>query len=184
MGTDSAGRKPPIDLTEEQQALYDAIVSGPRSMSPFPPIDANGQLRQPFNLMLPAPRLGLIAQSMGAELRFGGVLPDRLRELAICLVAVHVGSLHEWRVHSSLAIEFGASTQQLAALRNQSSIPDLDQRETCGLKLCTALLRREEIHDSLREEAKREFGLEGVVEMAFLVGYYGLLANLLSLGKI
>jgi 4-carboxymuconolactone decarboxylase len=65
-------------LTQEQQALVEAIKSGPRGR-----FSNDG----PFAVYLQAPGLGQLAQQLGAHLRFGTSVPPRLAEVAILFTA-------------------------------------------------------------------------------------------------
>ncbi len=68
-------RLPKLDpdaLTPKQQQVFDAITNGPRD-----------GVRDPFAALLHHPGVAEHVQAMGIHLRFNGVLPGRLRELAI-----------------------------------------------------------------------------------------------------
>ena len=72
-------RLPELDpdaLTPKQQQVFDAITNGPRD-----------GVRGPFAALLHHPGVAEHVQAMGIHLRFNGVLPGRLRELAILTAA-------------------------------------------------------------------------------------------------
>ena len=67
-------RLPPLDpaaLSGGRTALYDKIMSGPR-----------GRVGGPMEAMVLCPAAGDPLQELGARLRFGGVLPGKLRSIA------------------------------------------------------------------------------------------------------
>lgn len=66
----------PAVLNGGQKALYDKIMNGPR-----------GQVAGPLEAMVQCSAAGDLLQELGDRLRFNGVLPGKLRELAILIVA-------------------------------------------------------------------------------------------------
>ena len=82
--------------------MYRAIAGGPRASGPFPLTDEKGHLRGPFNAMLLSPPVGLTLQAVGASVRYNTVLTDRVREMAILVVAAHWGSDFERESHEAV----------------------------------------------------------------------------------
>src|SRR6476659_5793146 len=96
----------PSALTPEQSALYTAITGGPRAQGPqhFALTSEDGSLRGPFDLMLRSPAVGTAQQELGAAIRYRTGFTDRMRELAILLVAAHWDSAFERESHEAIAI--------------------------------------------------------------------------------
>ena len=65
----------PETMTADQKRVADAIQSGPRG----------GGLRGPFNALLRSPELSDLVQRLGAFVRFGTSIPQRLNEMAIIM---------------------------------------------------------------------------------------------------
>jgi len=63
-------------MTEAQRAAADAIINGPRKA-----------IFGPFVPLLQTPALMERIGKTGEALRFEGILPERVRELAVCVVA-------------------------------------------------------------------------------------------------
>src|ERR1700753_3319538 len=85
-------RLPPLaldDLTGEQQALVDAIKSGPRGT-----FTNEG----PFAVFLHAPAFGALAQKLGAHVRLNTSIPPRLSEFAILCTGHFWKAQYEWYV--------------------------------------------------------------------------------------
>src|SRR6185369_9661825 len=121
----------PADLDEAQRLLYDRIVGGPRANGPRPvPLtEPDGSLRGPFNAMLYAPAVGEALQSLGAAVRFGTALSDRVREIAILAVAAHWDSAFERYAHEAIGRVVGLSEDIIAALRAGTEPPLTDPTE-------------------------------------------------------
>jgi 4-carboxymuconolactone decarboxylase len=65
----------PETMTADQKRVADAIQSGPRGAG----------LRGPFNALLRSPELCDLVQRVGAFVRFGTSIPQRLNEMAIIM---------------------------------------------------------------------------------------------------
>src|SRR6478752_1093701 len=109
----------PSELTTEQAALYAVIAGGPRAQGPqhFALTSGDGSLRGPFDLMLRSPAVGTAQQELGAAIRYRTKFTDRMRELAILLVAAHWDSTFERESHEAIARANGFGEDELAAIR-------------------------------------------------------------------
>ncbi len=102
------GRLPPLDptaLNGGQKALYDKIMRGPR-----------GRVGGPLEAMVLCPAAGDPLQELGGRLRFDGVLPGKLRELAILVAARFWTAQFEWHAHARIAREEGLDNAVIAAI--------------------------------------------------------------------
>jgi 4-carboxymuconolactone decarboxylase len=168
----------PDALTAAQSELYDRIVHGPRAGAAVPVTDEHGHLAGPFNALLYTPVLGDLVQRLGAALRFGSSLTDRQRELATLLVAARARSTYELSAHRTLAAQAGIDASVIDSLV-RGEIPDLpDPRDRAVLQLCQTLL------DDPAAARETDLGPELLVELTILVGYYQLLARLLTVAGV
>ncbi|XVQ86407.1 carboxymuconolactone decarboxylase family protein [Microbispora siamensis] len=168
----------PGELEAEQAEVYRAITGGPRAAGPqsFALADEEGRLRGPFNAMLLSPTVGLALQELGAAVRYGSVLRDRVREMAILVVAAHWGSAFEREAHEAVGRACGLTETELAALR-EGSPPDLaDPAERAAVRAAAALAEAGTLTDEEYGDAVAVLGERGVFELTTLVGYYSTLA--------
>jgi 4-carboxymuconolactone decarboxylase len=162
----------PDELDPEQRALYDALADPPGRVGLGP----DGCLRGPFDAMLRAPRSGTALQSVGAALRYGGVLPERVRELATLQVAAHHRSDFEWYAHAPLAATAGLPAALVEAVRTGGHVEPADPAERAAALVVAQLLTTGDVDDHAWADAVGHLGEAGAVELTTLVGYYGLLA--------
>ncbi|MER7922360.1 carboxymuconolactone decarboxylase family protein [Streptomyces sp. NPDC096057] len=169
---------PPGELDEEQAKVYRSITGGPRAAGPqaFALSDPEGRLRGPFNAMLLSPPVGHAVQALGAAVRYGSVLSDRAREMAILAVAAHWNSPFERAAHEAVGRTAGLTEPELAALR-AGTVPELgDPAERAVLRATIALLRHGALGDEEYAETVSRVGERGLFELTTLVGYYATLA--------
>lgn len=168
------------DLDAEGQALYRQIVEGPRaSISSLDLKDSAGSLHGPFGLMLRVPALGSPLQELGTAIRFRTRLGDRERELLTLRVASAVDSEFEWYAHHAAGRAVGLTDDGLAALKTGSYLPE-DPVEDQLLRLCDVLIVHGELSDTEYAELVEVVGVERVLEVVILVGYYRTLAQMMG----
>ena len=161
-------RPPMLDearLTPAQQKVFDAIRSGPR-----------GVVEGPLRVWLQSPALAEPAQRLGAFCRYGTRLPARLSELAIITVGAHWRSGFEWHVHAPIAERAGIAAEAIEAIRTGAA-PTLAQAdERAVFDFSRELLQTRQVSDRAYDTAVRQIGLEAVVELVGLLGYYTLIS--------
>ena len=167
------------DLDDEQRRLYERIVGGPRQNSLFKIREADGSLTGPFGTMLIAPAVGAALNGLGEATRFHSSLEDRLREIAILTVASHRRSSYEWYAHELIARNLGFGDQELGAVRTNDASFWSDPGERVTHELALVLLEHGSPHDELYRRAEEQLGVDGVVELVTLVGYYDTLAMMM-----
>jgi 4-carboxymuconolactone decarboxylase len=181
MSTPRRRRATPAELTEEQRALHHRITGGPRAAGPqhFALTDAEDRLAGPFDALLLSPAVGTALQEVGAAVRYGSELTDRVRELAILRVAGHWDSAFERTAHATIGRAVGVTEPEIAAAA-AGTRPDLiDPTESAALAVVEALVLRGDLGDDEYARAVDRIGERGVFELTALVGYYATLALLL-----
>ncbi|WP_049822509.1 carboxymuconolactone decarboxylase family protein [Arthrobacter sp. H41] len=182
-----AGRFPllaPAELSAEQRSVYDAIAGPPRGNGPFTMVYDDGALAGPFNALLYSPAIGNAVQALGAELRFGGALDGRLRELVICAISADLDSAYEWYAHSRVAATVGIAEAELEHLGRGDVPPTVTAAERAALDFTRVLLHGTAVSDDVHAPVLSHFGHAGVAELSLLVGYYRMLAGLLAAGNV
>jgi hypothetical protein len=174
----------PGELTPDQHALYDAITGGPRAQGPqhFALTSADGSLRGPFDAMLRSPAVGTAQQELGAAIRYRTGFTDRMRELAILLVATRWSSTFERESHEAIALAIGFGDAELAAVR-ASDVSAFGADEQLVGRAVIDLLEGD-LSEELWDEASVLLGVDGVFELTALVGYYSTLALQLRVFRV
>jgi 4-carboxymuconolactone decarboxylase len=174
------------ELDEEQRALYQDMVGGPRGQGPqlFKLRDEAGSLEGPFNAMLLSPPLGSALQALGARVRYSPRLGDRGRELAILAVGYAWNSEFEAYAHERIARAAGVTEADLAAVRSGRFAELDDPAERAVATLAHALVTRSDLTDEEYEAGCQALGEDGLFELTTLVGYYATLALQLRVFRV
>jgi 4-carboxymuconolactone decarboxylase len=176
----------PADLTAEQAEVYDHIAGGPRAAGPrlFAMTDAEGRLNGPFNAMLLSPRVGDALQGLGAAVRYGTSLSDRVREMAILAVATAWDSGFERYAHEAVGRAAGLTDDEIVALRDPAALRPADPTEAAALDVVRALLERSDLDDDEWASARSLLGTDEIFELTTLVGYYTTLALVMRTHRV
>lgn len=168
-------RLPPIPddaLTPAQRAVARELVSGPR-----------GKLVGPFTPLLRSPELMRRVQKVGEYLRFESRLDDRIKELAILVVARHWSQGFEWAFHLPLALKAGVARAACEAIAAGRAPQGLPVDEAAAYALVRELLETRQVGEEAWAGAAAAFGEEGVVDLIGFAGYYALLAMTMNAAR-
>ena len=152
------------EMDQAQRAVYDMVVASRR-----------GRVPQPLLAWLHSPELAVRAQSLGEFVRYRTLLPPRLSELAILVLARIWSSEYEWAVHSKEAVQAGLSEEiiaDIAARRRPRGSPD----EMLVYEFVLALSTTYAISQELYDQTIQALGEQGTVELVGLLGYYTLIS--------
>ena len=174
----------PIDkLTPEQQALSDAIKSGPRAKLASSGASKPGPLGGPFNVWLRSPGIGNLVQQLGEEIRFRSSLAGKLNELAILVTARNWTSQYEWVAHHKLALEGGLDPKIADAIAQGQRPAGMDADETLVYEFSSELQQTQGVSDAMHARAVARFGERGVVDLISVNGFYVLVSMCLNVDR-
>jgi 4-carboxymuconolactone decarboxylase len=159
-------------MTEAQRAAAEGIITGPRKA-----------IFGPFVPLLQSPVLMEWIGKTGEALRFSGSLPERIRELAICMVARETSNQFEWQTHAPKAVEAGVARETIDAVGAGRRPRGLTSGEDAVTDFVAELMQRHGVSDRTYEEAVRHFGEPGVVELTTLVGYFVMVCWVMNVAR-
>jgi 4-carboxymuconolactone decarboxylase len=164
-------RLPHFDLstaTPEQKAVLDEIMSG------------RGNLNGPFLGWIHSPELAQHAQRLGAFCRYRTGLPLRLSELAILVTAARWQAQAEWAIHHPIALEAGVAEADAESIR-LGRRPDFADADAALIHdFASELYETKRVSDAIHAQAVERFGLQVVINLVGLLGYYALVAMTLN----
>jgi len=166
-------RIPLVDLkslTPEQQAVCDAIMSDPN----------RGHVPAPYRLALHCPEFAGILQQMAGLMRFRTSLPRDISQMAIIITARYWTCEMEWAGHAPRAVKAGVPQAAVDAIRlGQRPVFEQSAQEAAYL-YCTELHENKAVSDATHQRALECFGVQGVIELGGIMGYYTTVAMLVK----
>jgi alkylhydroperoxidase family enzyme len=110
-------------------------------------------------------------------------LPDKLRELAICVVAILNGAEYEMHHHAPLWIKSGATAQQVAALRRldqSAELAEFDATERAVIQLTMEMTRKVHVTETTLRAAREHLPNDRqLVELIAVVATYNMVSRFL-----
>jgi 4-carboxymuconolactone decarboxylase len=160
------------DLDDEQQ----------RAIAPI--LEYTGSISGPFNATLRSARLTETSFTLGTYLLFETGISRRLTEIAILIGARVTGSQFEWWAHHRRALEEGVPDELCDALRRGRRPEGLDEQEGVLYDFCVEQLTAPEVSDETFDRTKAVFGERGVVDLTYLLGFYGMIGGVLKVAAV
>ena len=160
------------EMDAEQQAVHDAVVSGPR-----------GVVIGPLRAAIHSPELARRWSSLGEILRFGTILPKRLTELAILVTGRRWTSQIEYLVHAKAAAAAGIPAQAIEAIRHAHP-PTLATEDAEIYEFARHLQQTGQVPLPAYRAVETRWGPRGVVELTAVIGYYTMVSMTLNAHEI
>lgn len=155
------------DLDPRHHAAWDAIT------------ESRGRIVGPYKVLLHSPELAQRMAHLGTHLRFESGLPGDVKELAILSVAREMDCVFEWAAHAPLARKAGVREEAIAAIRDRRP-QGLTAEEAPVVQYVSQLLGKRRVDEPTFRAAEARFGVQGVVDLTALAGYYGMIACTLN----
>jgi 4-carboxymuconolactone decarboxylase len=168
-------RMPPIPADKMSAAQKNAaaeLSAGPR-----------GGLNGPFVPLLRSPEFMSRLQRMGEYLRYNSSLGPKLNEFVILLTAREWTQQYEYSVHAPLAVKAGLKPEIVAAVTQGRRPQSMAVDEEIVYDFCAELREHRSVSDATYTRAVDRFGEQGVIDMTGVVGYYSMLAMIMSVAR-
>jgi 4-carboxymuconolactone decarboxylase len=162
-------------LTQAQQAVVDAINSGPRGR--FMNVG-------PFAVFLHAPIYGMSAQQLGGHLRFNTSVPPRLSEFAILCTGRHWKAQFEWHAHAKIALKQGVKEATIRALHAGRAPKSAPRDEMAIYAFVKELYATRRVSNATYARVHKLLGDAGMVELVGILGYYALISMTLDVFRM
>jgi alkylhydroperoxidase family enzyme len=143
-----------------------------------------GELLNLDRMLLHSPAFARGWNAFLGEVRTGLELSPKLRELAMCVVAVLNGAEYEFIHHAPLFVKAGGTTTQVEALRNVEQSGDdaalFDEAERAAIRLTVEMTRDVKVADATFAAAREALQSDQlVVELAGVIATYNMVSRFL-----
>ena len=166
---------PMSGLTPEQQAIVEAINTGPRGR-----FSNEG----PFAIFLHAPAFGMLAQQLGGHVRFKTSVPPRLSELAILCTGRYWKAQFEWYAHARIALKQGVSEATIRDIYAGRAPKSAPRDELAIYTFVNELYARRRVSNSSYARVHKLLGDAGMVELTGILGYYAMISMILNVFRM
>lgn len=150
----------PVPTSTPEDAAIVERISARRAPRPLQALDLT---------LLHSPPVADGWNSFLGAIRTKTSLPDDLREIAICRVAVVNGAWYEWAHHAPLAVDGGVSKDALEELKKDVLGADkpalLNEKQWAVLRYADEMTKTVTVKDDTFAEMKRLFSDREVVEV-------------------
>lgn len=159
-------------MDEAQTKLRDAIYSGPRGI--------RKKLTGPFQIWLNAPGVGMLAQALGAHVRYHTSLSPRQSETAILATAQIWKAHYEWFAHAPQAEKAGVKPATIKAIQAGRAPTGAAKDEQAIVAFVQELYKTRRVSDATYKRLHKMLGDAGMVELVAICGYYALISMTLN----
>lgn len=159
----------PEAMTSAQKEVAAEISAGPR-----------GEVRGPFIALIHNAELARRMQQLGEHLRWKSKLPPSLIELAVLITAREWNCQHEWYMHEKLARKAGLEPRIFEAVAQGREPQGMSADESLVYRASKQAHSSGRLDDDTFAAASERFGLDGVLELLVLNGYYSAMAMVLN----
>jgi 4-carboxymuconolactone decarboxylase len=137
----------------------------------------------PFTPLLRSPEMMQCASRMGLYLRYNSVLPLRISEFTILIVAREWSQQVEWHIHHPIALKAGVAPETAQALAEGRRPATMSPDETLAYDFSMELQRFKAVSDPTYAAVVARFGEQGAIDLTGINGYYALLAMTMNVAR-
>jgi alkylhydroperoxidase family enzyme len=143
-----------------------------------------GQLLNLDRMLLHSPAFAKGWNVFMREVRTGLELPARLREVAMCVVAVLNGAEYEFHHHAPEFLKAGGTEEQVKAMRNPEAAAEdaalFDEKERAAIRLTVEMTRNVSVRDATFSAVRSALGNEQLVfELVGVIAAYNMVSRIL-----
>lgn len=166
------------ELSPDQQAYVQSILSGPRS-----------EISGPLGVMMVAPALGDLTQRATAYARFAGregfsSVPPKLNELAILMVAKHWSAEYVWNAHHGYAVRMGLPAELVEAVRAGQRPTGMEQDVEAVYNFADEFLTTRDVRDGTLQAAREALGGDrGIVDLVGTMALYQISSMMVAVDR-
>lgn len=137
----------------------------------------------PFTPLLRSPELMQCASRMGLYLRYNSVLPLRVSEFTILIVAREWSQQVEWHIHHPIALKAGVAPETAQAIAEGRRPAAMSVDEALAYDFSMELQRHRAVSDPTYAAVVTRFSEQGAIDLTGINGYYALLAMTMNVAR-
>jgi 4-carboxymuconolactone decarboxylase len=143
-------------------------------------LEVFGAIRGPHSILLHTPALDEHALALGNYFRYASVVKSPEKELAIITAAREKDCLYVWAAQVAAGRRGGLREEAIATVRDRGDTSNLEPGEAAIVNYVRELFRNNRVQQSTFDALKDRYGVQWLIEMTTVVGYYGMLAGVVN----
>ena len=132
-----------------------------------------------FRVLLTRERVAKGTADLLLSLLFGGALDARLRELVIMRIGWATGSVYEWTQHWRIALDLGATEDDLLGVRQWREHAAFGDTERAVLQATDQCIGGDRIDDETWRTIEAALGVAAATELVCVIGAYLMVSTVL-----
>jgi len=142
--------------------------------------DSGSEVINLLKALAHSPKICRDFNRMGITLLLKGDLSSRLRELAILRVGDLARANYEWTKHVPIALQAGASQEQIDGLSDWADSTRFNEQEQAVLQYTDEVARNIRASDETFSKIAKFLSEKEIVELTVTIGYYGMVCRVLE----
>jgi 4-carboxymuconolactone decarboxylase len=143
-------------------------------------LEVFGALRGPHSILLHSPPLDKPVLELGNYFRYHSVVKSPEKELAIITAAREKDCLYVWAAQVGAGRRAGLREEAIAAVKERRDSSGLQPHENEIVTYVRQLFRNNRVDQAAFDALKERYGVQWLIEMTAVVGYYGMLAGVVN----
>jgi 4-carboxymuconolactone decarboxylase len=144
-------------------------------------LEVFGSIRGPNSIMLYDPPLAKLSLELGNFFRYTSAVKSPEKELAILTGTREKDCLYVWAAQVAAGKRGGLRDEAIAAVKERrEDLSALTTEERDIVTYVRELVRTNRVGEGIFNTLKERYGLQWLIEMNTVVGYYGMLATVVN----
>jgi 4-carboxymuconolactone decarboxylase len=144
-------------------------------------LEVFGSIRGPNSIMLYDPPLAKLTLELGNFFRYHSVVKSPEKELAIITSVRERDALYVWAAQVAAGKRAGLRDEAIAAVKERrEDLSALTPEERDIVTYVRELRRTNRVDEGIFNTLKDRYGLQWLIEMTTVVGYYGMLSGVVN----
>ena len=162
----------PIADKSEVAPEYHNVVDGV--------LEVFGSIRGPHSILLHRPQLDAQALALGNFFRYDSLVKSPERELAVITAAREKDCLYVWAAQVAAGRRAGLNEDAISAVKQRGDVAKLPANEAAIVSYVRQLFGKNRVDQQTYDAVKDAYGVDWLIEMTALVGYYAMLAGVVN----
>src|SRR5581483_7228316 len=135
-------------------------------------VDQRGSINAPMSVLMNVPDLALAMTNLGTYLRFKSSLSEATKELAIITAARQFDCEFVWAAHVPAALKAGIPQQVVDIVETLGDTDGITAEHAEVIAFTRELVGKHKVSQRSFEAIRNRYGVQGVIELEALIGYY------------